>query len=123
MVTRVVGRANEFDLTFTCKNGNVWEANVPSVPSGEYAVELTAEDEAGNIAYKTQTILMVDTTKLCVKLISCEHEADSKPDRYLETQVNDDMDHECCIEEHGACLIDTDLKCAVIKPCCGSERR
>lgn len=103
MVTRVVGRANDFDLVFTRKNGDVWEANVPSMPSGEYAVELTAEDEAGNVSYKAQALLVIDTTRLCVKLICSDFDMDLRS-RYTEQ------------------LINTDLECSVVRQKCGSGR-
>lgn len=103
MVTRVVGRANEFDLVFSRKSGDVWEACVPTMPSGEYAVELTATDEAGNVSYKTQAVLLIDTTRLCVKLIRTDLDADLTS-RYT-TQ-----------------LIDTDYECAVVRPRCRSGR-
>lgn len=103
MVTRVVGRANDFDLVFTRKNGDVWEANVPSMPSGEYAVELTATDEAGNVSYKAQALLVIDTTRLCVKLICSDLDTDLRS-RYTEQ------------------LINTDLECSVVRPKCGSGR-
>lgn len=103
MVTRVVGRANDFDLIFTRKNGDVWEANVPSMPSGEYAVELTATDEAGNVSYKAQALLVIDTTRLCVKLICSDLDTDLRS-RYTEQ------------------LINTDLECSVVRPKCGSGR-
>ena len=51
MVTRVFGKAGQYDLEFTKTSEGLWTAAVPFVESCEYVVDLYAEDEAGNISY------------------------------------------------------------------------
>lgn len=50
-VKRVIGRANGFDIIFERGEGNWWNITIPSDLSGEYVVEICAEDEAGNIDF------------------------------------------------------------------------
>lgn len=47
----------------------MWTATVPPAEGGEYIVELTAWDAAGNVQYTTKYLLAIDYTALCVHLI------------------------------------------------------
>ncbi len=60
MVVRVYGSANGVDITFTPIGDDRWECIVPRVPSGEYVVDLYAEDEAGNIGYAATMLFVVN---------------------------------------------------------------
>lgn len=60
MVVRVYGSANGVDITFTPIGDDRWECIVPRVPSGEYVVDLYAEDEAGNIGYAATMLFIVN---------------------------------------------------------------
>ena len=60
MVVRVYGSANGVDITFTPIGDDRWECTVPRVPSGEYVVDLYAEDEAGNIGYAATMLFIVN---------------------------------------------------------------
>lgn len=60
MVVRVYGSANGVDITFTPIGDDRWECIVPKVPSGEYVVDLYAEDEAGNIGYAATMLFIVN---------------------------------------------------------------
>ena len=60
MVVRVYGSANGVDITFTPIGDDRWECAVPRVPSGEYVVDLYAEDEAGNIGYAATMLFVVN---------------------------------------------------------------
>ena len=60
MVVRVYGSANGVDITFTPIGDDHWECTVPKVPSGEYVVDLYAEDEAGNIGYAATMLFIVN---------------------------------------------------------------
>lgn len=63
MVARVFGKADGFDVIFERQEGDTWMITVPSNLEGEYAVEIYAEDDAGNISF------------LCVMLFAiCGHE-------------------------------------------------
>lgn len=60
MVVRVYGSVNGVDITFTPIGDDRWECAVPRVPSGEYVVDLYAEDEAGNIGYAATMLFIVN---------------------------------------------------------------
>lgn len=60
MVVRVYGSTNGVDITFTPIGDDRWECAVPRVPSGEYVVDLYAEDEAGNIGYAATMLFVVN---------------------------------------------------------------
>lgn len=51
MIARVYGTANGEKTVFSYAGGSSWEAVVPANGDGECAVEIWAEDEAGNVAY------------------------------------------------------------------------
>lgn len=68
MVVRLIGKINSEPVIFERKNGDRWEAIIPGVPSGVYIVELSAFDEAGNMAYISRFLLSIDLTALCIKV-------------------------------------------------------
>ncbi len=51
MIARVYGTVNSEETVFSYAGGSSWEAVVPANGDGECAVEIWAEDEAGNVAY------------------------------------------------------------------------
>ena len=53
MVVRLIGKVEGQDVIFTRLKGDIWTAEVPAQKSGRDVMELTAFDEAGNIAYCT----------------------------------------------------------------------
>lgn len=58
MVTKVIGKANNFDIIFN-REGDVWKADVPFTQWGEYAIELWAYDDAGNVSYLFKMLYIV----------------------------------------------------------------
>ncbi len=68
MVTRLVGMINGKPISFVAGENNTWSGIVPANLRGIYVVELTAMDEAGNVAYMTDVIVTIDTTKLAVSI-------------------------------------------------------
>lgn len=46
-----------------------FRAEVPSTLDGEYVVELTATDDAGNVAFVCKYIVTIDMSRLCVHLV------------------------------------------------------
>ena len=73
MVTRVFGRAGQYDLEFTKTPEGLWTAAVPFVESCEYVIDLYAEDEAGNISYYATYLLTFDASKLQVHLVPLQY--------------------------------------------------
>lgn len=59
MITRVIGKANGFDIIFTHIQGARWETTVPSNLSGEYVVEIFAENDSGNSAYVCKMLFII----------------------------------------------------------------
>ena len=59
MITRVIGKANGFDIVFTHMEGARWETTVPSNFSGEYVVEIYAEHDSGNSAYVCKMLFVI----------------------------------------------------------------
>lgn len=68
MVVRLIGKINSDPVIFERKAGDRWEAIIPGVSSGVYVVELSAYDEAGNMAYISRFLLNIDLTALCMKV-------------------------------------------------------
>ena len=64
MVVRLIGKVEGQDVIFTRLKGDIWTAEVPAQKSGRYVMELTAFDEAGNIAYCTDVIFTYDATAM-----------------------------------------------------------
>lgn len=59
MVSRVYGKANGKTIFFTPREGDRWEATVPWTQDGEYVVELSAEDAAGNTGYLCTMLFVI----------------------------------------------------------------
>lgn len=68
-VARVFGQVDGVEIVLEPKEGNRWEVPVPFDEDGEYAVEILAEDEAGNRAYMAKMLFVVNTAQLCVHMI------------------------------------------------------
>lgn len=68
MVVRVYGSANGVDIVFTPIGNDRWECAVPKFPSGEYVVDLYAEDEAGNIGYAATMLFIVNAKHIVTKI-------------------------------------------------------
>lgn len=47
-----------------------------------YVIEVTAEDDSGNIVYCTKMLLIVDPATLCVKLIPADYMVKAVPEGY-----------------------------------------
>lgn len=60
MITRVYGKADNFELVFT-EDGGAWSVLVPAdLEDGKYVVELYAEDSYGFTSYFTAILYMFD---------------------------------------------------------------
>lgn len=68
MVVRVYGSANGVDITFTPIGDDRWKCAVPKFPSGEYVVDLYAEDEAGNVGYAATVLFVVNAKHIVTKI-------------------------------------------------------
>lgn len=59
MVTQVYGVANGAKIILSNISGRIWETDVPWTEDGEYAVELYADDDAGNTAYLCSMLFVI----------------------------------------------------------------
>lgn len=66
---KIEGRPVAFELVRQEGRASVFTAEVPANLDGEYVVELTAEDDAGNIAFICKYLVTIDLTNLCVHLM------------------------------------------------------
>lgn len=57
MVKRLYGTVNGADVIFKKGMYELWEADIPALPVGEYYVNLIAEDEAGNKGFYVGLVL------------------------------------------------------------------
>lgn len=76
MVTRVEGVINGDYVIFKRTVGNQWEAEVPASLNGIYILEMTAYDEAGNMAYTSKYMLLYDPDNLRASLIPYQYQSD-----------------------------------------------
>lgn len=65
MVKRVFGRVDGCEVELNRSEGDWWNVPVPFDTDGEYVVEILAEDEAGNQAYISKMLFVVNTALLC----------------------------------------------------------
>lgn len=68
MVVRLEGKVQGQDVIFNRVQGDDWETVIPPSLNGVYIVELTAYDDAGNMAYTARYILTVDLTSIHAKV-------------------------------------------------------
>ena len=63
---RLWGKCGGQDITFSPGADGSWNAAVPSNPSGEYMIEVWAEDAAGNVGYLATLMLTYEPARRCV---------------------------------------------------------
>lgn len=66
---KIEGQPVTFTLVRQEGRTSVFSAEVPANLDGEYVVELTAEDDAGNVAFVCKYLVTIDLTNLCVHLM------------------------------------------------------
>lgn len=60
-ILRVWGKADSFDIEFTHEGGTRWKCSVPpDTKDGQYAAEIWAVNEFGELAYWTGELFMVN---------------------------------------------------------------
>lgn len=89
MVTRVYGKADGADIIFSWKEGK-WKTTIPFNDSGECAVEIYAEDEAGNVGYMCKILFVVTGHALECYLIPREIRAETSTKEYgVQININE----------------------------------
>lgn len=82
MIVKVSGKVDGRDVIFDRAEGDQWKVTVPFDLDGMYVIEVTAEDDSGNIVYCTKMLLIVDPATLCVKLIPADYMVKAVPEDY-----------------------------------------
>lgn len=96
MVAKVIGKVDGSEVIYEKGEGDKWTVTVPSDLDGMYVVEVTAYDEAGNSAYCTKMLLIVDPATLCVSLVPYEYIVEVVPDDYMIDVVYPNHGRCCC---------------------------
>ena len=86
MIVKVSGKVDGQDVIFERSEGNQWNITVPYDLDGMYVIEVTAENDAGNVAYCTKMLLIVDPATLCVKLVPWDYMVEVVPEE-CETHI------------------------------------
>lgn len=86
MIVKVSGKIDGKEVIFERSEGDQWNVAVPYDLDGMYVVELTAENDAGNIAYCTKMLLIVDPATLCVRLVPLDYMVEVVSEEY-ETHI------------------------------------
>lgn len=87
MIVKVSGKIDGKEVIFEKADGDQWNVMVPYDLDGMYVVELTAENEACNIAYCTKMLLIVDPATLCVKLVPLDYMVEVISEDYKVTVI------------------------------------
>lgn len=90
MIVKVSGKIDGKEVIFEKADGDQWSVMVPYDLDGMYVVELTAENEAGNIAYCTKMLLIVDPATLYVKLVPLDYMVEVISEDYKVTVIPED---------------------------------
>lgn len=80
MVVKVYGTSNGIDIIFTPSETeeDTWICSVPPSASGEYVVDLYAEDEFGNKAYTATVLFAIDIAHLDFRVHFIKYSADAR---------------------------------------------
>lgn len=108
MVEKVIGKVDSNDVIFKDMGMGRWTVIVPYDQDGEYIVEVTAIDDAGNTANTTRYLLIVNVDRMTCRLIPLPYVSVLLPRSY-DTQFLDK-------EEDG------DMMCKEIKLILGEKR-
>ena len=108
MIVKVSGKVDGQDVIFERSEGNQWNITVPYDLDGMYVIEVTAENDAGNVAYCTKMLLIVDPATLCVKLVPLDYMVEVVPEEYETHIIPEDylvevMEEVYPIHERGCC--------------------
>lgn len=101
MIVKVSGKIDGKEVIFERAEGDRWNVTVPYDLDGMYVVELTAEDNAGNIAYCTNMLLIVDPATLCAKLVPLDYRVEVVSEQYQVTVEPDPLFVEVIYPIHG----------------------
>lgn len=73
MIVKMIGVVDGQTVIFNKDGGGRWTASIPKDMDGEYVIGVTAYDEAGNQAYATSMLFIVDPSTLQIKMIPLKY--------------------------------------------------
>lgn len=72
-ISEITGSVGGKPLVFNyVEQSGTWDAQVPALPSGEYVVDVTAYDKAGNTAYTATMLFNIDLSTIQAKILSVD---------------------------------------------------
>jgi hypothetical protein len=72
-ISKMVGAIDGNEIIFRKDSSGFWTAAVPKDLSGEFIVEVIAYDDAGNQAYSSNMLFIVDPYQLGVQIMPLEY--------------------------------------------------
>lgn len=90
MIVKVTGKVDGKEVIFDRSEGDQWKVTVPYDLDGMYVVEVTAENDAGNIAYCTKMLLIVDPATLCAKIVPLDYMVEGIPEDYAVNAIQEE---------------------------------
>lgn len=90
MITKVIGKVDGKEVVFERAEGDLWNTTVPLDLDGMYVVEVTAYDDAENVAFCTKMLLIVDPATLCARLVPLDYVTEVIPEEYKAVVQADD---------------------------------
>lgn len=106
MITKVIGKVDGKEVVFERTEGDLWNTTAPLDLDGMYVAEVTAYDDAENVAYCTKMLLIVDPATLCARLVPLDYVTEVIPEEYKAVVQEDDYTVEAvypCHHGRGCC--------------------
>ncbi len=83
MVVKLEGKVDGQAIIFEREiEGGAWKATIPPRSNGIYIIELTATDDAGNVAYCAKYIVTIDIAALKVRIEPFDKGAITREEEY-----------------------------------------
>lgn len=95
MVTRVWGKVDEHEVIFEKDENGTWILQVPFDEDGEYAVEVYAEDEAGNVSFLAKYLYVVLKGSIYFHQLIGKWEISFKTSQYIFDNVSEAYHFSC----------------------------
>lgn len=89
-VAKMTGQIDGVAIVFYQTESGEWAAVVPPDLYGEFVVEVTAWDEAGNTAYSTAMLFVIDTRDLSYRVIPLSYAYKVVDHGFLEKEIRSD---------------------------------
>ncbi|MCM3789412.1 Ig-like domain repeat protein [Domibacillus indicus] len=90
-VVRMTGEIDGTSIIFSKDKSGTWVAPVPLNLDGEFIVEVTAYDEAGNMAYSTAMLFAIDPSTLSAQVIPLNYVYKVGDDPFACTVISSDF--------------------------------